>query len=90
VTFSIVVSLTVDESATTNLFVVLSRARFTAPLAKDLIAAGCERTLELLAMRSFAALRMTREVRLHAIKSHALRADAVLRSGRDDRAFYEM
>jgi hypothetical protein len=54
--------------------VVLSKARFTAPSAKDLIAACNRSTLRLLAMRSFAygacfasaLLRMTQEKRVAA------------------------
>jgi len=61
--------LAIDEVATANFSVVLSAA-------KDLIAAWYECTLELLAMRSFAPLRMTGEGRQRSIKSHHLRSRA--------------
>jgi len=53
-----------------------SRANFSVVLsaAKDLIAAWYECTLELLAMRSFAVLRMTEEGRQSSIKSHPPRS----------------
>jgi hypothetical protein len=53
-----------DESM--NFSVVLSAA-------KDLIAAGHKRTLKPPAMRSFAALRMTREMPVGSVLSQSLR-----------------